>query len=314
MTENAAGKSTPTPPRDSQIDQMVEALLGAEFSMFLLSEALTHSLRLAFRPSENASPHAPEEKARLEARRMELLALPPQQLRDLYLKHLAQQKAEQERAQAQRKAAQEAKAAKKEAAKFYNLPSAVADLEYWSKHEFWTFDESVALLLGKDPNAVKWAAVKRELSAFKLDFDAKREPAEFLRRYERLRNLALRAQAMTRTARLRPIDVLAWAENSGAVQAPARLVECVTHDIKRLIARKKAAEAATTAALKLPEASVPTGGEAPGTKVRWTDEALAQLRAYKEQHGTKAAAEQFRISAARVRALLPQPAPKNTSP
>ena len=43
----------------------------------------------------------------------------------------------------------------------------------------------------------------------------------------------------------------------------------------------------------------------PNTK-RWTDEALAELEAYRKKHGTKNAGEHFGISAARVRYLLPR--------
>lgn len=39
---------------------------------------------------------------------------------------------------------------------------------------------------------------------------------------------------------------------------------------------------------------------------RWTQEELDKLAKYREQHGTKAAAERFRISTARVRRLLPK--------
>ena len=38
---------------------------------------------------------------------------------------------------------------------------------------------------------------------------------------------------------------------------------------------------------------------------RWTSDRLADLKQYRDQHGTKAAAEHFRVSTSRVRALLP---------
>jgi hypothetical protein len=38
---------------------------------------------------------------------------------------------------------------------------------------------------------------------------------------------------------------------------------------------------------------------------KWTDERLAALRAFRDEHGTKAAARKFGISEARIRQLLP---------
>ncbi len=48
---------------------------------------------------------------------------------------------------------------------------------------------------------------------------------------------------------------------------------------------------------------------------RWTPEQLAELRAYRTEHGTAKAAEAFDITAARVRTLLPseKPPPKGYS-
>lgn len=43
---------------------------------------------------------------------------------------------------------------------------------------------------------------------------------------------------------------------------------------------------------------------------RWTDAALAELREYREKHGTKEAAKRFNVSEARVRRLLPTDKPK----
>jgi hypothetical protein len=45
---------------------------------------------------------------------------------------------------------------------------------------------------------------------------------------------------------------------------------------------------------------------ADNASTRWTAEALAELKAYRDQHGAKATAEQFGISTQRVRQLLPR--------
>jgi hypothetical protein len=56
-------------------------------------------------------------------------------------------------------------------------------------------------------------------------FEKPKPASGFILKYERLRNLALRAQAMTRTAKLRPADVIAWAQHSGATDVPPQLIQ-----------------------------------------------------------------------------------------
>ncbi len=52
-----------------------------------------------------------------------------------------------------------------------------------------------------------------------------------------------------------------------------------------------------------PDAGVPPGVR--GSARRWTPKMKEQLKKYRTEHGTKAAAQKFEISEARVRALLP---------
>lgn len=80
----------------------------------------------------------------------------------------------------------------------------------------------------------------------------------------------------------------------------------------------KAAGVAPAPAPSPPAAPVtdsPPGGMEPATGKRWTTERKAELKAYREKHGTEEAARQYGISAARVRALLPsdKPQPKGYS-
>jgi len=56
-------------------------------------------------------------------------------------------------------------------------------------------------------------------------------------------------------------------------------------------------------ALHAPEPKAPEP-KAPEQRKKWTDEELARLRAFRDQHSTKAAAEKFGISESRVRQLL----------
>jgi hypothetical protein len=67
--------------------------------------------------------------------------------------------------------------------------------------------------------------------------------------------------------------------------------------------------------LSVPVGAAASTGVGPGntslrqttTLKRWTPEVLDTLRAYRDEHGTKKAAEHFAISTARVRELLPRP-------
>lgn len=67
------------------------------------------------------------------------------------------------------------------------------------------------------------------------------------------------------------------------------------------------------AGVPAPQASPEPVQAAPAVK-RWTDEALAELAAYREKHKTKKAAEHFGISESLVRRLLPREKKPTTTP
>jgi len=67
--------------------------------------------------------------------------------------------------------------------RFFNLPDAAADYEYWSKMAHWTLDEALALSFGKNPKVVTWKRLEKIMSY----------TSPFVRKYERTRELALRA-------------------------------------------------------------------------------------------------------------------------
>lgn len=58
----------------------------------------------------------------------------------------------------------------------------------------------------------------------------------------------------------------------------------------------------------LPTFETPTA--VPGNTKRWTPQALEELQLYRDNHGTKAAGEKFKISGARIRKMLPKEKPK----
>lgn len=224
MSDSPISSSLPPASQARSSNQTVEALLPYLFKALPLMQM---ALTLSRPPSNIPNPAAEEYLAKVQAEREKLLVRPESELLPILQRYRAKEQAQREAAMAAKKVKQAAKAAEIEAALFYNEPSASADFDYWIKAEYWTFEESIALLLGKAPAAVTWAAVKRELEAKPgfMFFDKPKPPSGFLLTYERLRNLALRAQAMTRTTKLRPADVIEWAQNSRATQVPPQLLQ-----------------------------------------------------------------------------------------
>lgn len=192
------------------------------------------------------------------------------------------------RQQAKHQAKLKADAEAKEAARFYNRPDAMADFAYWCKVEFWTLDEAVALLLGRDPQVVTPEALTAELSRPTGFFNLGAAPgkAAFHIAHERLRTLMLRAEALA-SPRLKPSHVLAWATGSGAVEVPPALAQFITND-------DPPAQAAGN----------PDAADTPRTR-QWTQDELAEMRRYKDRNGTKATAEKYGVSEARIRKLAP---------
>jgi hypothetical protein len=43
------------------------------------------------------------------------------------------------------------------------VPDVEADFVYWSKMPYWSLEESVALLLGKEPKSIYWDIVQHHL-------------------------------------------------------------------------------------------------------------------------------------------------------
>jgi len=89
-----------------------------------------------------------------------------------------------------------------------SVPDVNADLSHWSKMSYWSLEESVALLLGKEPEVVNWDIVQDYLEypfATKLSLD-----------YSKLRDLVLRAfEKQEIDDPNSPIVFLEWAEGRG---------------------------------------------------------------------------------------------------
>jgi hypothetical protein len=165
MTGNADEPPKPAPPIDAQREQMVDALTSTERNLLLLAQSASMLISgLAGGKPDAVNPAVAQHKTRLDQRRQALLAMPHEQLRAMYQQQLATDREHQRQAVEAKAAKRQKQADAKEAARFYNQASASADFDFWTKHEYWTFEEALALLLGKNPEVVTAARVRRELT------------------------------------------------------------------------------------------------------------------------------------------------------
>jgi hypothetical protein len=139
--------------------------------------------------------------------RRKLLAMTPKELQERW--EAEQEKASRERAR---------RADEEEQKRFFNLPSAEADFDHWSKATYWTLEEAIALSFGKDPEKVDWDTL--------IDTDYG-SPSPFIEKYRKVRDLALRARNSRQLSDpCYPTVYLAWARRS-KIEVPLELVELV---------------------------------------------------------------------------------------
>jgi hypothetical protein len=108
------------------------------------------------------------------------------------------------------------KAEEEEKKRFFNLPSADADFEHWSKATYWTLEEAIALSFGKDPEVVNWNKLKDSPTY---------PPSPFIEKYRRIRDLALRAKNFKQLYDpCLPSQFLAWARRN-RIDVPRELIQ-----------------------------------------------------------------------------------------
>jgi hypothetical protein len=161
----------------------------------------------------------------MQTRRAVLSSMPESELLQLRADLLTKQKAAQLAAEKERQRMRDAAAAEKERKQFYNQPDAQANFDYWLKFDFWSFDQAIALILGKNPNVVTWEKVSQAIDPPRLLLAAKPTPSTFLKAYQNLRTLAGASDVMTAGARLRPADVASWARNRLGLSLPKPLAD-----------------------------------------------------------------------------------------
>ena len=156
--------------------------------------------------SRGPPPDTRELRKSVEAFREELAALSPEQL-------VARYDAEKTKELEQLRA----KAEQEEREQFYNLPSARADFEHWSKAAHWTLDEAIALSFGRAPEVVRWERLQSRTAL----------GSPFVAEYARRRDLALRAKAWELLYDpVLPGIFLAWAKRTD-IDVPPELIEAI---------------------------------------------------------------------------------------
>lgn len=104
-----------------------------------------------------------------------------------------------------------------EGKRFFNQPTANADINYWSKQAYWTIDEAIALALGKDPRKVTWDNIKPYL-----------QYSPFAERFSEIRELARRyVNCKELSETVYPGVFLAWAKRM-RLDLPIMLIDAVT--------------------------------------------------------------------------------------
>lgn len=270
----------------TQFDRDIEVILKERFPRIVSLRAFDSMVKAFARPGDLGDPDLsgnPLAQELVDAKEFEAKcrALPPEEIARLASEsRLVLRKREAEEAEKQR-VRQAAMKAKVEAQRFFNAPDAAADFVFWCRAPYWTADEAAALLLGRDPRRVNPATLEQELNTpVGLIFGKRPARSTFHDDFDGLRIFLPRA-AEAAHSRLTPAFVVQWAQQTGRL-VPSGLVE----------------------QLALPAVSpqLPATGD---SSLRWSPENIEKLRAFRDAHGTKQAAEKFGISPQRVRQLLP---------
>lgn len=101
---------------------------------------------------------------------------------------------------------------------FYNLSSADADFEYWSKMPHWSLDEAIALSFGKNPKVVYWGRIEAKFEYLSSTFGQE---------YSKVRELANRAKLWNKTFDpMLPSLFIKWAADND-IPFPKELADMV---------------------------------------------------------------------------------------
>jgi hypothetical protein len=182
----------------------IDYLLRRKFPDY--SPVLLHPDSAPFERTRTSTPDSKKRIAEMAAYKADLEGMEPAALQALVNEEKGKARAEEK-----------IRAETEERLRFFNRPEATPDYLHWGRAAFWRHDEAVALALGKSPDIVTWENVKPFVRV-----------SRFAAEYQRLHDLAERAQYMGQLQRLMiPRDFLAWAKAIG-LSCPAQLVDAVT--------------------------------------------------------------------------------------
>lgn len=168
--------TVPKLPNPTPIDFLVERKFAITTARHKLQQIMQKD------DPEEAIAKLQEDEQKAEQYRQTLEKKPKHEIDALYKEEKALQEQENER----RKLIMEQQ-------RFFNQPSANADLAFWSKHAYWSLDEAIALTFGKNPAIVNWQSVQPHATG-RYDVTGYIHPSPFAQEYEKLVQLVLRAK------------------------------------------------------------------------------------------------------------------------
>jgi hypothetical protein len=184
----------------------IEYLIETKFPNYKKLQ-LTPSLSLPGNSSISRE-HRTKRLQEIDAYEAELKAKPRDELLALF-----------EKAQEAHKQELTAKAKLEEEQRYFNLPSADANFEHWSKATYWTLEEAIALSFGKEPRLVNWDRLKGYQSSY--------PPSPLAESYRLKRDLVLRAKNFNQLFDPSlPSLFLAWGRRND-IEIPTQLIEQV---------------------------------------------------------------------------------------
>jgi hypothetical protein len=145
-----------------------------------------------------------DDKEEAESYHKKLLALSQEELEKLYYEEKASEKQEEEK-----------RIQSLDTQSFFNVKEAAADFDFWAKSSYWTTEEAVALLFGKNPKIVTSDKLKPYLTGERAG-GRLHHVSPFAKEFEKVLELAKRAVTWKEIQGwMSPISYLNWAKQKG---------------------------------------------------------------------------------------------------
>ena len=113
--------------------------------------------------------------------------------------------------------------------RFFSSPLLDAAAVYWARMSYWTIEEGVSLLLGKNPRKVSWEIMRDKLDQYSL------ENSPFVKMYTSILHRANKAvKSGIIGESLHPSSFLVWADGHG-LGIPENLKTAVSHQLVSML-------------------------------------------------------------------------------